>query len=764
MKNFYFLISLFFVTALQAQQFKYIRPSNTGLGGDYFLCVRQDACGNIWTGGYLPFWSEGSLTRINQDGSYTNWSNFEGYIPADRVYDIDFDSFGGVWVASNGVGNGVDHGGISHYDGANWTSWTTANSPLPQDDMRGIAVDHNDVVWCTFLNTAEGIGGVAKFDGTTWTIFQTSNGFPTNYVDKIVVDAQNNIWVSTDTNGLLKYDGTTWTQYDNNNGLSNYIVRDVKFDETTNKLYAVTGNAVDVFDGTSWSHINSSNAPISSNGLWGVDAKGEKIIITTVGGTYKTYVYDGSVWTSRDEIDHTYDALIDNDGNFWTAGNAEIAKYDGTTWTEYGGKNTGLTGMFNDDIFIDNQNRTWFASNDNGGINVFDCPKWQDYNPHNAGLWPSPIDYTGSGSGIAQDSLGDIWMLYAGVLGGVVQIPDGNIDDPDSWVVWDNNNSGISLQFVSRAAGDQSGNLWVGYDGACSVSKYSHATDSWTNYNLYALGQISCGAGSGIKSIRVDADNNVWVCGLAGLAKFDQTNWTFYSYLNTPMQQGLIMDIAFDSHGNKWIATEHGLYKFDGVNWTAYNDQNSGMIADFVTTVLVDDADVVWIGCYTEQVFPSLGGMCAFDGTNWTQYTITNSGLQEKFINRMSLDHFGNLWLMSATHGISIFNPDTVVGYECLDKMLTCSTLAVHDVSSDKSHPIAVYPNPVSSVATIRLDAPVKNLEVTLTDVSGKIVLSVPAQTSQNEIVIDLSQLQNGVYFCRLQADRFNETIKIVKQ
>ena len=73
-------------TVAQAQNpnWKYIRPTNTGFGGDYFRNIEVDQCGNKWSGGYLPFFSEGSVVRFD-DSVFTAWSNFEGYIPNAQV-------------------------------------------------------------------------------------------------------------------------------------------------------------------------------------------------------------------------------------------------------------------------------------------------------------------------------------------------------------------------------------------------------------------------------------------------------------------------------------------------------------------------------------------------------------------------------------------------------------------------------------------------------------------------------------------------------
>ncbi|MEO5569477.1 MAG: T9SS type A sorting domain-containing protein [Bacteroidia bacterium] len=768
-KLFLTIIALITIQKLYSQSanWKYIRPSNTGLGGDYYQCIEVDRCGNKWTGGYLPFWSQGAVSRFD-DTVFTCWSNFDGYIPADRVYDVAFDNNDGLWVATNGIGNGIANGGIAHYDGTTWTQYTSLNSPLPEDDMRGIVVDHNNNVWATFLNVQTLAGGVAKFDGTTWTIYTPGNSnLQSGSVDKIDVDLQNNIWIGSNL-GLIKFDGFNWILYNTqNSGLSNNDVTDVEYDETTNKIYAATGISIDIYDGTNWSHINNSNAPVSTTGLWAVDARGDSVIIATLGGTYLTYIYDGSTWISHQEPNHTNDTRIDAEGNFWTCGIGVVSKYDGVSWTEYNSKNSGLTGMFNDDIFVDSKNRAWFGSSDNGGINMFDCPRWQDYNPYNAGVWPQPITYTGSGTGTTEDSYGDIWMLFSGVAGGAVQIPNGDVNNPAAWTVWENVNSGISLQFLSRAAADQSGNVWVGYDDACSVSKFSHATNSWTNYNLFQLGQITCGAGSGIESIRVDDSNNVWVCGLAGLAKFDQTKWTFYSYLNTPMLQGFVMDIAFDTLGNKWIATESGLYKFDGINWTNYNSSNTPMFGDWVKTVLVDNAGTIWVGV-TNQTFPYPSGLFSFDGTTWTTYTPSNSGLPEKYVERLALDTLGNIWVVTASNGCAIFNPNGVIGYSCLDKSLqNCTTTSISENNVNAGNALTAIPNPFSTTTTLEFNlSETKNVSISITDVMGRIVKTIPTnylQSEKNKITIDLSELKSGIYFCKIYLNENRQTIKLIK-
>ncbi|HEV7779926.1 MAG TPA: two-component regulator propeller domain-containing protein [Chitinophagaceae bacterium] len=670
----FLMVSLSVFVSAQSAEWKYLRPTNTGFGGDNHQFLKVDRCGNKWSGGSVPFFGEGALSRF--DGTtFTCWSNFEGYLPGYRIYDVAFDSNDDIWVATNRFDTPGGDGGVSHFNGTTWVTYNSGNSPLPQNSFNSIAIDHDDVVWVTF-RTSFFVGGLAKFDGSNWTVYVPGNsGLPSADVSKVAVDNNNNIWVGSSA-GLAKFDRINWTVYTASSGLSGTDVTDVEVDESTNKVYVSTRIAIDVYDGASWSHINSSNAPIAETNLWAVDARNDSIIISTFGGTVQNYIYNGSTWVSHLQLGIVFDVRIDREGNFWTAGRDEVVMYGNAGTKVYNSKNTGLTGMFNDDVYADKRNRLWFSSTDNGGVNFFDCPNWQDYNPYNFGLWPSPVSYTGWSTGVTEDIFGDIWMVYAGVAGAVVQVPGGNVNNPAAWTVWENSTAGIPLQFLKKAAADSTGNVWFGYTDVCAVARYERATNSWKNYVLFAEGQVTCGAGSGIKSIRVDHDNNVWVCGRAGLAKFDQVNWTFYSYLNTPMEQGTVFDITFDAAGNKWVATEHGLFKFDGTNWTAYNESNSGMIGNYATSVLIDNAGLVWVGC-RDDVFPNDGALCSFDGTSWNTYTIFNSGLPDKNIDRLAMDRSGNLLVITAARGAAIFNPNGINGYQCLEKYFDPCPIAI---------------------------------------------------------------------------------------
>ncbi len=767
------LITLCFYNTASPQSpnpnWEYIRPTNTGFGGDFFRTIEMDACGNKWSGGYIPFYSEGSVVRFD-DEVFTAWSNIDGYIPNAQVYGISFDQNNGVWVACNANTNFNEHGGVAHYDGTTWTKWDMTNAPFPTDLMQGIVVDHNNDVWVTFYDFAHGLGGVGKYDGNTWTIYTPANsGLPTIDVTDIDVDAQNNIWIASHA-GLVKFDGVNWFTFtEANSGITFNEIRDVEVDESTNKVYAVSNFSVDIYDGTNWEHINADNAPIGNIFMTDVDAKGETVIIGSTGGGGPTgvYIYDNGIWSSHVTPGHPKDVRIADDGSFWSCGNGFVEKYEGSNITTYSSQNTGSTSMLNNDVFIDSQNRAWLSSDLNGGINMFDCPNWQDYGPYNHNLWYVPFTYTGTGGGTTEDSFGDIWMAYNGLAGGVARVMGGDVNNPAAWELWDNASSGLSLQFLNVIGADHSGNVYTGHDNSCGISKYNHATNSWTELSLFNGGDPICVFGQGLNKIRVDDDNNVWFCGTFGLAKYDQTNLTFYTATNSQIPAGNVSDIAFDAFGNKWIGTEQGIYKYDGTTWTVYNAANSGLPADWITSLLIDTDGTLWAG-YSDADFPDPAGLCSFDGTTWTVYTTANSGLQEKLVRDLELDADGNIWVLSHGVGAAIFNPNGVAGYDCIDRTLeACVPLGVSEFDGNNTVSFTLYPNPVSTKTTLDLGVTeIKNSAITIIDGMGRQVKNIPTNTilsGISKIEMDLTELSSGLYFCKIKSTENSQTIKLIK-
>ena len=88
--------------------------------------------------------------------------------------------------------------------------------------------------------------------------------------------------------------------------------------------------------------------------------------------------------------------------------------------------------------------------------------------------------------------------------------------------------------------------------------------------------------------------------------------------------------------------------------------------------------------------------------------------------------------------------------------------LSVNDVNNN-AHGIAVYPNPVKDMLTIKLNGKAdNNAQVIVSDMTGKVVAQAIVQ--QDETHVDFSKLTPGIYLVKYSSGTYHEVIKVVKE
>ena len=750
-----YLILITLSTHLYAQDpnWTYIRRDNTGIGSLLHATIVEDPFNNIWTGGYSSSANEGSLVRIKtSDTIYTNWATYnENYLPNGLIFDIDFDSTGIIWVSTE---NGI----ATSEDGLVWQHFNASNSPLLANQIQSLAIDSNDGIWAVISDNNPLVSGVAHFNGSVWEYFTSSNsGLPAvGELNDIEIDVNDTKWIATD-NGLIKYDGTDWTQYTSaNSGLSEDNIFEVSIDDQ-NSVWALVGSAIDIFDGTSWTQINGNDWPISNFFGHTMDIRGDRVLLA---GNNTTIVYfDGTDWQTEYTNFAMYDCYIDSENNYWFSGSGTVAKFDGTDYTKYSQYNTGLPDNFNNDIFIDSQGRKWFA-NGSGGIQVFDCPNWEVYGPNNEGLYPNPqpLYQTTIGSAISEDADGDIWFTYDGTSGYAIQVPGGNYQDYASWVIWDNTNSYPGLQFPKEIEATADGKVFI-RGSIYNTAMYDKTTNTWTQwgYNNGLTGPPQCLSARG---------NAMYIGHFEGIDIYENGTWT-------PMNlsaQGIsnIRDIKFDSVDNMWLASEEGLWKYDGTTWTNWNETNSNIAANHVTAIDIDTNDQIYLSAHNTQISPYYGGFSYFDGSGstFTTFLDGSSPLAHKQVEDIAVDSFGNIWTLTQSEGFSVYNPNGIDGFECIDHTLE-RTLGTPEVGTDSSLIASNHPNPFTTTTAIKYIAEdIAPVSIEIFDMLGRKIKSLSLKDihpGKNDITLDLSGQESGIYLCKVSSDRKSKTIKLLK-
>jgi uncharacterized protein YjdB len=268
------------------------------------------------------------------------------------VSSVAIDSHGNKWFGTEG--------GVSEFDGMNWTTYNTSNSGLMNNWVYCIAIDASGNKWFGTMG-----GGVSKFDGINWITYMTTNsGLIENHVNTIAIDAQGNKWFGTPY-GVSKFDDINWTTYDQSNtSMYSSAVNVIVIDAQDNKWFG-TSQGVSEFDGINWTNYNYNNSSLSYFPVYsiGIDNQGNKWFGTAGGGVSR---FDGAAWISynRDNSE-LYDngvqsIAIDAEENKWF-GTTGASKFDGSKWITYN-NNAGFTNNYILSIAIDKQGNKWFGT------------------------------------------------------------------------------------------------------------------------------------------------------------------------------------------------------------------------------------------------------------------------------------------------------------------------------------------------------------------------------------------------------------------
>ena len=281
---------------------------------------------------------------------------------------------------------------------------------------------------------------------------------------------------------------------------------------------------------------------------------------------------------------------------------------------------------------------------------------------------------------------------------------------------------------------------------------------------------LPCGSNNYMYSIKTNPNNNqVWFCTQAGIAIFDAGTWTIKSQLNGMLPfQNSYYDVVFDTQNNAWIASDSGLIKMTGNTWTVYNQSNSSLIANHISSLAIDSNNTIYITSYS-YTFPYYGGLNIFDGVNaWQTFNAYSSPIIHHQISSVTLDKLGNVWMTTLPYGAIIYNANGVQGFECIDQSIVVTTGVTDESTLPGEKSVDVFPNPFQSSTTVELNlTETKNVSVSITDAVGKVVKNIPVKnlrSGKHKITLDLSELQNGIYFCKINYSGCSSILKMMKQ
>jgi ligand-binding sensor domain-containing protein len=333
------------------------------------------------------------LSQFSFAQTFTNYFVTDGLV-SNNVLCVDANASDNIWFGTQL--------GVSHFDGAAWTTYETAAYPdMADDNILSIFLDGTDRTW---------IGtdfGCSVLEADAFTTFTTADGLGNNKVQCINQDGEGNMWFGTIT-GLSKFDGATWTTFGTGDGLPFGGVKSITLNE--GNLWLGTGlGGVAIFDGTDFTEITEDEGLISDK-IRAIDfsPSGQTWVATAEG---VSRLNDADVLIANyttiftlpdpDTLNPIVDIKVDDNGVVWTGvyvdylvSEGGVCAYNGSTWFEFDDSD-GLAGPVVNGLDIDENNDVWVVTS-TGVTKISDHTLGLDQNSSNEtskmNFYPNPAN------------------------------------------------------------------------------------------------------------------------------------------------------------------------------------------------------------------------------------------------------------------------------------------------------------------------------------------------------------------------------------
>ena len=175
------------------------------------------------------------------------------------------------------------------------------------------------------------------------------------------------------------------------------------------------------------------------------------------------------------------------------------------------------------------------------------------------------------------------------------------------------------------------------------------------------------------------------------------------SFINYGMDQGLVQNqvqsIAQDNEGNLFVGTIAGLSKYNGTQWISYT-KNTNLAEDWITCSYKDKDGNIWFGHWA-------GGVTRY---NATTQQLENLNLEDytklKTIRNITQDYTCKFWIATEGAGVFIFDAQSKKMF-ALSKKDGLSSNTVYDICTDVNKNMWMATD--SGITVFNLNNPVSN-------------------------------------------------------
>ncbi len=242
-----------------------------------------------------------------------------------------------------------------------------------------------------------------------------------------------------------------------------------------------------------------------------------------------------------------YDIAVDSKDNIWI-GCEGLIKFDGNEFTRYNSTNSPIPEDFVYSIAIDSKDNIWFTSCRfrQGGIVKYDGTNWTVYRPDNSEL---PVNFVKS---IAIDNNDNVWLALSEIVTKTYLVRIKN----DNWITYTSEDLGFSPYYIGNIQLNSKNEVCGAIDYSLSSTIYNNGPQVFI-FDGKSSQQLQYDSISGVKSITVDNEDNIWCAAYGGYAVYNGKEWIID---NTSFEEFSVFTIEQALDHSIWIGTGSGIY------------------------------------------------------------------------------------------------------------------------------------------------------------------------------------------------------------
>ncbi|MBN2524271.1 MAG: response regulator [Bacteroidales bacterium] len=662
---------LFLVCSLYSQdseiKFRQITVED-GLSQNWIRCISQDKYGFMWFG------TRDGLNRY--DGYnfkiYKLDQKLKNSLSNNHIKVIFEDSRGNLWIGAQG--------GLNIYDRkrdefiplsftldysieaiAELSSGDLLiGSPeglffIDQEDMsfkelntemyvNAILIDNNNNIW---LGTYSGLCLFNQADCSVQ-VFRNrkddKKSISENIIRSMAQDSQGRIWVGTDTKGL---------------NLLRYIKEDpfhpefINYSNHPDDPESIGKGAVlallDDKEGNLWIGLENGGLDIIELD----DFKENRCV-------FKHYLHNegDSYSISNNSIHSIY---RDKSGTIWAGTYAMGINYYNKLLHKFEHykhlpNNSHSINNNHVNVIYDEADKLWIGTE--GGLNVLDKKRktikhyTYDFRDDKT-IGADPV------WSILRDSYGNMWI---GTWSGGLNLFDETSSTFTRYLHDENDENSIGGNSVFGLAQDQEGNLWIA-SMLGGLNRYDYGTNTFKSY-LHEDGKNSI-SNNWVRDILISSYNEVWMSTMKAVDVFDINTGLFRSYTHdvsdtTSISYNGAVVIFEDSKRNIWIGTESGLnvYRRESNTFKSYFEED-GLPNNALTGICEDDNGNLWLST-NHGISKFVDGIHQPECPEFKNYDMWD-GLQGNEFNRRSFcKGIDGRMYFGGTNGYNVFHPDSI--------------------------------------------------------------------------------------------------------